>query len=167
MILDDVADCPGLIVECAAALNPEFLSHRHLYALDVVTIPKRFQESIRKTEVHNVVYRPLPEVMVDAKNRGFAKRLEQNTVQSLRRGEICSERLFDNDPGARRRTRLAEFLHHGGKEYRRNRKIVRRSLCGTQFLADCLKGCGVLVIAIDVAEEFGQFVKRGAVQATM
>ena len=68
MVLDHVADRAGLIVESAAALDAEVLSHRDLDALDVVPVPERLHEGVGETEDEHVVYRPLSEVVVDAEN---------------------------------------------------------------------------------------------------
>ena len=69
MVLHNVANRASLIVEDAPTLNTDIFSHGDLHALDMVAIPKRLKERIRKTEVGNVMDRPLPEIVVDAKNR--------------------------------------------------------------------------------------------------
>jgi len=44
VILNDVANGSGLIVEGSAALNAKVLRHGDLYALNVATIPERLQK---------------------------------------------------------------------------------------------------------------------------
>ena len=68
MILDDVANRAGLFVEGTAALDAEVLGHRNLHTFDVVSIPNRFEQRIRKSEEHHVVNRGFAEVMIDAEN---------------------------------------------------------------------------------------------------
>src|SRR5262249_37226070 len=98
------------------------------------------------------VDRPLPEIMVDAEDRGLTKGPEQNTVELPRGSEVCSERLFDDDAGVRGTARLTELFHDCPKEHRRNGEVVCRSLRGAEFVADCLNSGGVVVVAVHVAQ---------------
>src|SRR5258707_5948423 len=96
MILNNVADCTGFIIEGASTLDSKVLSHCDLHAFDVVAIPKRLQERVGKTEEKHVVHRPLPPVIVDAEDSSVIKRAEQNPVKILRRSEDPTEGLFAN-----------------------------------------------------------------------
>src|SRR5262249_10102158 len=80
-ILNHVADGSGLVVERAAALDAELLRHGDLDTLDVVAIPIRLYERIREAEVHDVLDRAFCEVMIDAEDRRFGKRGQQDPVQ--------------------------------------------------------------------------------------
>src|SRR5262252_3227909 len=102
MVLHDVANRARLIVEDAPPLDPEIFSHRDLHALDMVAVPERLQERIRETEVADVMDRPLPEVMVDAEDRRLRESRQQGLVEPLRRCEIRTEGLFDDDAGVPR-----------------------------------------------------------------
>src|SRR5258708_144942 len=77
MILDDIADRAGLIVECAATPYPKILSHRNLDVVDVVAIPDRFEKHVGKPEVRKVLHRFLTEVMIDTKDRIFSEGVEK------------------------------------------------------------------------------------------
>ena len=112
MVLDDVADRAGLIVERAAALDPEGLGHRDLHAFDELAIPERLEERVGEAEEDQVVHRPLAEVMIDAKDVLLIETAEQNLVQRARRLEIAPERLFHDDARAARASRLREMLDH-------------------------------------------------------
>src|SRR5262245_33848684 len=46
VILNDITDRAGLIIECPPALNAEVFRHRYLYALDLVAVPERLQNCI-------------------------------------------------------------------------------------------------------------------------
>src|SRR5262249_47245407 len=50
VVLDDVADRPGLVVELAAALHAEMLGHRDLNVVDVVAAERRIQTRVREAE---------------------------------------------------------------------------------------------------------------------
>ena len=100
MVLDDVADRAGLVVEAAAALDAEVLGHRDLHALDVLAVPERFEERVREAEEQHVVDRALAEVVVDPEDVALVERAEQDPVELARRGEVLAERLLDDDAGA-------------------------------------------------------------------
>ena len=100
MILDHVADRAGLIVESAAALDAEVFRHGDLHALDVVAVPERLQERVGEAEDEHVVHRPLAEVVVDAEDAALGKGCVQDPVELLRRRQVVSERLFDDDASA-------------------------------------------------------------------
>ena len=84
MVLDHVANGAGLIVESAAPFHAKVFRHGDLHAFDVVAIPERLHEGVGKPEDHHVVHRPLAQVVVDAKDRGFGEDGMQNAVELLR-----------------------------------------------------------------------------------
>ncbi len=100
VVLDDVANGAGLIVKAAAPFDAEILRHGDLHAFDIVAIPERLHERVGKAEDNNVIHRPFPQVMVDAKNRGLGENSMQNAVQLLRRRQVVAERLLHDDAGA-------------------------------------------------------------------
>src|SRR5215470_4335839 len=102
MVLDDVADRSRLIVEAAAALDAEIFRHGDLHALDVVAVPERLHEGIGEAEDDHIVYRPLPQVMINSENRGFIELPEEDLIQMSRRLQIVTERFFNDDAGVGR-----------------------------------------------------------------
>ena len=98
MVLHHVADGADLFVKCAPALDAEILRHRDLHALDVVTVPERFQHRVGKAEEQHVMHRLLAEIMVNAKNRVLVEGLEQDGIECLGRGQVAAERFFNDDP---------------------------------------------------------------------
>ena len=102
MVLNDVSNGAGLVVKSTAPLHPEFLCHGDLHALDVVSIPERLHERVGEPESHDVVHRPLGEIVVDSKDRGLGESRVQNAIELYRRGEIIAERLLDDDAGTLR-----------------------------------------------------------------
>jgi len=83
MVLDHIANGPGLVVEGASPFNTETFGHGDLNAVDMISVPKRFQEGVRKPENDQVVHRPLTEVVVNAKNRGLREYRVQCAVEFL------------------------------------------------------------------------------------
>src|SRR5262249_44589719 len=73
MILNHIANGARLIVETSPTLDTKIFRHRDLDALDVVAIPKRLDKRVRKAKDHEVIHRPLSEVVVDAKNVLFGE----------------------------------------------------------------------------------------------
>src|SRR5262245_10479749 len=97
MVLDDIANGAGRVIKAPSTLNAEILGHGDLHAFNVVAIPERLQKSIGETEEQHVVNRPLAEIMIDAENPFLVECPEQDTIEILRRGEIRSKGLLDND----------------------------------------------------------------------
>src|SRR5260370_41446059 len=100
MILYYVTDRAGLIIKGSSALDSEIFGNGDLNTLDVRAIPERLQERIRETAVKHVVDRPFAKVMIDAENCVLLESPKQNRIKRTCRGEVCPERLFDNDPSA-------------------------------------------------------------------
>ena len=69
MVLDHVAYGSVLVVECAASFDAEIFSHGDLNALDVVSIPERLDESVRKAKNDQILHGSLAQVVVNSINR--------------------------------------------------------------------------------------------------
>src|SRR6202012_5268802 len=100
VILHNVANCAGGVVEGAAALNTEILGHGDLDALDVVAIPEGLHEGVCEAEHEEVVHRALAEVMVDTKYVYFVEGFVENLIQFASGFEVAAKGLFDDDAGA-------------------------------------------------------------------
>ena len=142
MVLDDVANDAGLVVELAAPFDAEALGHRDLHVLDVVPVPDRLEERVREAEVEEVLHRFLAEEVVDAEDARLVEDAAQQLVQRPGRIEIVSERLLDNDPGVRRAARLAQALDHGREHARRNREVVRGPRAPSSSRRSCVNVLG-------------------------
>src|SRR5579885_1634980 len=164
VVLHDVPDGSGAIVEGAAALDAELLRHRDLNLLDVVAVPERLEKPVRKAEIHDVVDGPFPEVMIDAEDRGFREAREQNAVQLARGGEVRAEWLFDDHAAISGAARPREALDNGPKQHGGNGEIVRRPLRRAERVADRLKRGRIVVVAIHIAEQTGELLECGAVE---
>src|ERR1700681_3426676 len=125
MILDHVAYSAGLIIEGAAALDPEILCHRDLNALHIVAVPKRFHECICEAEGDHVIHRPLPQIVVDSENCAFVEPSEKDSIEMLRRWQVMPERLLDDDPTSRRTATLLQLLEHWFEHSGRDREVMR------------------------------------------
>ena len=165
MVLDDVADRAGLVVELAAPLHAELLGHRDLHAVDVVAVPDRLEERVGEAEEQEVLDGLLAQVVVDAEDRRLRKHRVEGLVERARRCEVVPEGLLDHDPGARRAAGLAELLDDRAEEAGRDRQVVRRMLRAAERLAQRREGGRVAVVAVDVLEQRHELRERGLVDA--
>ena len=164
MILDHVADGARLVVEGAAALDPKIFGQGDLHALDVVSVPEGLQEGVREPEEQHVVHRPLAEVMVDAKDPSLVEARQQRTVERLRRNEVATERLFDDDATAIGPARSGQLFHDEPEQCGWDGEVVRRALGGAELPANGLERRRISVIAVDVAQHSAQRVERHGVK---
>ena len=66
MVLENVADRAGLLVEGSAVLDADRLGHRDLHVVHVAAVPERLEDAVPEAEDQQVADRLLPEVVVDA-----------------------------------------------------------------------------------------------------
>jgi len=88
-------------------------------------------------------------------------------VERLRRGEITTERLLDNDTGITGAVALGQPLHHGAEHAGRDGEVVQRSHGTAQSLFQVLVGRGVAVIAVDIAQLLAEPGERILVNAAI
>ena len=74
VVLHDVAQRAGLVVELAAALDADRLGHGDLHRVDVAAVPDRLEEAISEAEDRQVLDRLLAQVMIDPINLVRAKK---------------------------------------------------------------------------------------------
>src|ERR1700730_9077054 len=149
MILDDVADCSGLIVESATTLDTKILRHSYLHALDIVAVPEGFHESVCETKDDHIMHRPLAEIVADPENRRLVELSEKNLVEMLRGLRVVTERLLDDDPSIRRTAAIFQLFEHLFEHCWWDREIVCWPLDSLQFLAKRLKSSRIVVIPIN------------------
>src|SRR5262244_1283409 len=125
MVLNHVADGAGLIIERPPALYPEILRHGDLYALDLITVPERLEERILEAEEHHVMDWSFSQIMIDAKDVLLVESAEQNLVKCLRRGQVVTEGLFDDDAGAIGTIRFGQLFHNKSKQCGWDGQVVR------------------------------------------
>src|SRR5262245_8536482 len=120
MVLNHVANRAGFVVESAPALDAEALCHRDLHALHMIAVPKRLQERILEAKEDHVMHWSLSKVMVDAEDRLLVKGREQDPIELLRRREVVTKRLLDDDAGSLGAARLGKLFHDCSEEQGRN-----------------------------------------------
>jgi len=128
MVLNDVADDSGFLVEPAASLDAEAFGHGDLDALNVLVIPAGLDQRVGKTEVDEILDRLLAQIVVDSEDRLLGKKMMKRAVQLTGRGEIAAKRLFHDDAGILGASRLRQPLGYGGELAGRDSQVVERSL---------------------------------------
>src|SRR5437867_6719133 len=128
MVLDDVAQGAGLVVERPPPLDAEIFGHRDLDALEVLPIPHGLEKRGGETEKEQVLDRVLAQILVDAEDVVFAEALVHDRVQRPRGRQVPTERLLDDDAPALGTARLPEVPNDALEEAGRNRQIVSRVL---------------------------------------
>ena len=72
VVLDDVAQRAGLLVERAAAFDAESFGHGDLHIVNVVAFPDRLEDAVGEAEDQEVLHRLLAEVVIDAEDLALA-----------------------------------------------------------------------------------------------
>src|SRR6266404_2749675 len=67
VILQYVAERPGLFIEWPPSLDTDGFRERKLYPVNVVPIPDRLEDSIAETKEENVLHRLFAEIVIDPK----------------------------------------------------------------------------------------------------
>ena len=116
VVLDHVAQTARSFVKRAAVADAELFGHGDLDAGHVVAIPDRLQERIGEAEIEDVHDRLFSEEVVDAEDRVFREHRARDLVEFPRRGQVASERLFDNNPRMFGQARGAQSFDHGLEE---------------------------------------------------
>src|SRR5215813_5392779 len=98
MVLHDIAQRSGLLIERAAPLNTDALCRSDLNVIDIIAIPDRLKDSVCKAEDQDILYGLLAEVVIDAENLFLVENLVYLVIQFPGRFQIMSERFLDDDP---------------------------------------------------------------------
>ena len=163
MVLDDVAQAAGRLVKAAALFNAEVLRHRDLHAGDILAVPDRLEKRIGEAEIQDVHDRFFAQVMVDPKDRRFRKDTTRDRLERDGRGQVATERLFDNDAGVAREPRCAQAANHRPEQVGGNGQVVRRVLRGCQRLLEQLEGLRIPVVAAHVAQQRQHALERRSI----
>ena len=89
---------------------------------------------------------------------------EQDGIERPRRGQVAAERLFNDHAGTSGCSRSGKLLDDRAKRGRRDGQIIGRPLRRPEFAAQRLKRRRVVVVAVHVTQQAGQFLKRRRIQ---
>ena len=99
MVLDDVAQRPGRLVEAAAVLDPEALGHGHLDLLDVAAVPDGLEDGVGEPEGEDVLDGLLAHVVVDPVDLALVEGGVDLVVEGDGALQVAAEGLLDDHPG--------------------------------------------------------------------
>src|SRR6266404_7335264 len=97
MILNHVAQRAGLFIVSAATFNAEPFGVSDLNVIDILPVPKRFEDTVRKTKDQQVLHGLFAEIMIDAKDLLLFKNFCELLVEGARAFEVMAERFLDDD----------------------------------------------------------------------
>src|SRR5437879_12407394 len=81
MVLNHIAESPGLLVVGPAMLDAEIFGNGNLNVLDGVAFPERYKNRVREAERQELLHRLFAEVMIDAVDLGFLDIAMQGRVE--------------------------------------------------------------------------------------
>ncbi len=104
VVLHDVAQRAGGLVERPAAFDADGFGRRDLHVVDVVAIPDVLEDAVREAEDEDVLHRLLAQVVIDAEDLVFVEDLVDVIVQRAGAGQVVAEGLLDDgaDPAVLR-----------------------------------------------------------------
>src|ERR1700722_5407649 len=105
--------------------------------------------------------------MIDAEYVGFLENTKQNLIQLLRRGKIVPEGLLHNNSTTSGAVGFRKMLHHRFKQNRRYRQVMRWTLCVLEFFAKRGERRGILIVAVHIAQQAGQFLKSSGIESAV
>ena len=98
MILHHVAQRARAFVVTGATFDSERFRGGNLDMIDIVPVPKRREDRIRKAQHQNVLGCFFPEKMIDPIGLFFCERIADDAIEFARGRKIGSERFFDDNP---------------------------------------------------------------------
>ncbi len=175
VVLDDVAQRAGRLVEAAPVLHPEALGHRDLHLLDVAAVPDGLEDGVGEPQGDDVLDRLLAHVVVDPVDVRLVEGAVDLVVELEGRAQVAPVGLLHHQAGeAAPGPRLvAAVVGHGLRhqaEHRRDGGQVEEAVAGGAVLpvgvgqlgAQGVERVGVGVLARHVGEAVDHGVPPGA-----
>ena len=98
VVLDDIAQGPGLIVVTRPCLDTQGFGHRDLHGGHPVPVPEGFEGRVGEAEDEKVLDRLLAQIMVDPENLRLVEISVYEAVEGPGRIEVPAEGLLDDQP---------------------------------------------------------------------
>ncbi len=100
MVLDHVAQSTRMLVVCTSVLHAHLFGNSNLHMVDVAAVPDRLEKRIGKAKGKNVLNGLLAQVVIYPIDLFFVKDFCELGIQSQRRLQVMTERLFHDNPDA-------------------------------------------------------------------
>ena len=160
VVLDDVPDGAGVVVEPAAVGHVEGLRHGDLDALDIVAVEQRLDHRVGEPREHHTVQRIQAQPVVHPVDVVLGEVFVHGRVERLRAGQITAERLFDHHPGALRPAGAGDALGDAAEQERRHLEIEQCLAARTHLLRHRRIGGGIVEITVHVTQQAEQLDGR-------
>src|SRR5215470_3651608 len=152
MVDDDVPQRTNRIVKVPSVLDSEALGQRDLYAVDEIPVPDRLEHAVAEPEMQNLLEPHFPEVMINAKDLGFVDVSVQLICKFVRRCQVVTEGLLNDNARRFCDAGLRQILHHGTKQEWRDLQIEDWPGVSLDRVGDTLVGRRVREVSGDVRE---------------
>ena len=110
VVLHDVAQRAGRLVEAAAVLDADALGHGDLHLLDVAAVPDRLEDGVGEAQRQDVLHRLFAHVVVDAEDLVLVEGAVHGGVERRARSRGRGRRA-SRPPGGRRPPPSPGWLH--------------------------------------------------------
>src|ERR687889_77630 len=126
VVLDDVAECSGLLVEGAAGADAYVLGYRDLDVVHVMLAPDGLEDAVGEPERQDILHRLLAKVVVYPVDLALPEVPPDVPVQFSGARQVSSERFLDYQPGP---AAALSLVHPRLPEPLDNRRDERRRRC--------------------------------------
>src|SRR5204862_4946845 len=92
-----VTESTGVVIIAATLLNPDGLSHRDLYVVDVTAVPDRLENPVGKSERQNVLNGFFSEVVVDTIDLFLARYAQKLLIEQFGGFQVMPARFLNDD----------------------------------------------------------------------
>ncbi len=100
MILDHVAQLPGLVEIAPAPFDPHLLGHGDFHVGDMVLVPLGLEQAVGEAQGDQVLHRLLAQVMVDAVDAVLGEHPGHRIVDRARGRQVVTDGLLQHHPRA-------------------------------------------------------------------
>ena len=95
--LNHVPQGAGSFIEAAASLDTKSFGGSDLYVVDVIAVPKRFEDAIAEAKHEEILNRVFAKIVIDAIDLRLFENVVNNFVKFPGGGEITAEGFLDDD----------------------------------------------------------------------
>ena len=158
----------GVIISAAAAFHAEVFGAGDLDVVDVLAVPERLEDRVRKPQHHEVLRGFLAEVVVDPVGVPFFEGGVHHFIEMTRRGEVGAEGFFNNHPCPATFRRLVE-----PGVFQVDEDLVEELRCGRnvkqtvaiaaagavdfiEFRGEALVSCGIMKLRLMIVDGFDE-----------
>src|SRR5438067_12962685 len=99
MILHNVSNSTGLLIELRACANAKILSNHNLHMVNIILIPERLKDAVGEAESQNILHSLFAHVVIDTVDLVFMENARQISIKFLSRSKVMAKGFFNYDMG--------------------------------------------------------------------